>query len=373
MGVWQISWVQWGVLSLVLTHITIVSVTVYLHRSQAHRALDLHPVLTHFFRLWVWLATGMNTREWVAVHRKHHAFVETEQDPHSPKIYGIWMVLFYGVGLYRRAAASKGVLDKYGQGTPNDWLEKNVYSRKNLGVLLMLVIDVLLFGQKGWFLWGVQMLCIPLLAAGVINGIGHYLGYRNYEPVDQSRNIIPWGILIGGEELHNNHHAYPRSAKFSARWFEFDIGYVYIRLLVFLGLARVKYLLPNMDRYPLKGVKGILNARMSIYREFQTRVLKKVCRDRVKPYIQRLLVRPQALLANRERETLQTVLSVHERLAKIYQYQQSLYQVFYESKGNEFLRRVQIWCQDAKASGEDGLVEFANWLEERFLQVSYGS
>lgn len=373
MGIWQLSWKMWFVVAFFLTHITILSVTLHLHRAQAHRALDLHPVLTHFFRLWVWLTTGMNTREWVAVHRKHHAYVETEQDPHSPKIYGIWTVLFRGVSLYRKAAASKEILEKYGQGTPDDWLENNVYAIKNLGVLLALGIDVICFGAKGLLLWAVQMLWIPLLAAGVINGIGHYIGYRNYEPVDQSTNIIPWGIFIGGEELHNNHHAYPRSARFSARWFEFDLGYAYIRLLCFFRLAKVRYVLPDLKKESLLGVSGILNARMSIYREYQVRVLKQVIsslRQRFKSELSgyRVLMLSPSLLKEADHKRLTKVLSLDKRLETVYQFQLRLYKIFYEKKQTgRLLISIRQWCEEAKSSQEELLQEFAKWVEFKFL------
>lgn len=233
----------WGYVAaaLVMTHVTIVSVTIFLHRHQAHRSLALHPVASHFFRFWLWITTGMFTREWVAVHRKHHAAVETDRDPHSPQIHGIWRVLFDGVSLYRATARDLEVVRTYGTGTPDDWMEQRVYGAYRFaGIGVMLVIDVLLFGWAGLLIYVVQMLWIPFWAAGVINGVGHYLGYRNFATPDASRNIVPVGLLIGGEELHNNHHGHAYSAKFSNRWWEFDIGWFYIRLLEFIGLATVK-------------------------------------------------------------------------------------------------------------------------------------
>ncbi|MCP8352275.1 DesA family fatty acid desaturase [Candidatus Synchoanobacter obligatus] len=375
--IFSITWIEWLVIALVTTHITIISVTVYLHRAQAHRALDLHPVLNHFFRLWLWLATGMNTREWVAVHRKHHAHVETKEDPHSPKIYGIWSVVFRGVALYRKATASKDILDRYGAGTPNDWLEHHVYQRKNAGVVTFLLVDMTLFGfGKGSLMWAVQMLWIPVLAAGVINGVGHYIGYRNYQPVDQSRNILPWGILIGGEELHNNHHAYPRSARFSARSFEFDLGYVYIKILSFLRLAKVNYVMPNIANDKLEGVKGVLNARMGIYREFQRRVLTVACREKAKSIallngnkLLRLLKRPPQLLKEADKVAIRQALSLDETLNKVYDLQLQLYQIFYHAKGQDMVALIQQWCIDAKASHQATLCEFAEWIEERFLKT----
>jgi len=239
----------WQVLliGLVLTHITIVSVTLYLHRHSAHRALDLHPVVQHFFRFWLWMTTGMTTKAWTAIHRKHHAKCERAEDPHSPQIYGLRKVLWQGAELYRAEANNEDTLRRYGHGTPDDWVERHVYSRWSvLGVSLMLVIDLVLFGALGAALWAMQMAWIPFWAAGVINGVGHYWGYRNFEAQDASTNVSPWGILIGGEELHNNHHTYPTSAKFSVKPYEFDVGWVYITLLGKLGLASPKKTPPRL-------------------------------------------------------------------------------------------------------------------------------
>jgi stearoyl-CoA desaturase (delta-9 desaturase) len=250
-GVFNPSW--WQVLLVVLctTHITIVGVTMYLHRHQAHRALDIHPFITHPLRLWLWLNTGMVTKEWAAIHRKHHAKCETDEDPHSPKSYGILRVVFAGVMLYVKEASNSETMERYGHGTPDDWIERKVYTPYNkFGVVLLLFIDVLLFGPVvgTFFVWIFQIAWIPFWAAGVINGIGHYFGYRNYKSMnnktkeeDWSTNIAPWGILIGGEELHNNHHYFPQSARLSSKWYEFDIGWLYIRILESLGLAHVKY------------------------------------------------------------------------------------------------------------------------------------
>ncbi len=234
-------------LTLVMTHVTIASVTIYLHRHQAHRSLDLHPAVAHFFRLWLWLSTGMQTKEWAAIHRKHHAKCETAEDPHSPQIKGIETVFWKGAELYRLESKNTETMQKYGHGTPDDWLENNVYSRFPWqGVAIMLIINLTLFGAIGLSIWAVQMLWIPVTAAGVINGIGHYWGYRNFEAVDASTNISPWGILIGGEELHNNHHTYPTSAKLSVKPYEFDIGWLYIRVLETLHLANVKKTPPKL-------------------------------------------------------------------------------------------------------------------------------
>ena len=241
--------------TLITTHITIAAVTIFLHRAQAHRALDLHPIASHFFRFWLWLGSGMVTKEWVAIHRKHHAKCETPDDPHSPVTRGIETVLLQGTELYRAEAKNQETLAKYGHNTPDDWLERNLYARYSWqGVGLMLIIDLFLFGAIGATVWAVQMLWIPITAAGIVNGIGHYWGYRNFESPDASRNVMPWGIIIGGEELHNNHHTYPTSAKLSVKPYEFDIGWVYIRALQALGLAKVRKTPPHLKLGAIKPV-----------------------------------------------------------------------------------------------------------------------
>ena len=247
-GLLAASWWQIVLYALVTTHITIASVTIYLHRHQAHRAMDLHAIPSHFFRLWLWLGTGQVTKEWVSIHRKHHAKCETVDDPHSPQAYGIKKVFWQGAELYRAESKNKETITKYGHATPNDWIERNLYTRFSWqGVGLMMIIDLALFGAAGLSVWAVQMVWIPVTAAGIINGIGHYWGYRNFEAPDASTNISPWGIMIGGEELHNNHHTYPTSAKFSVKPYEFDIGWGYIRALEMMGLAKVKKVPPKLQ------------------------------------------------------------------------------------------------------------------------------
>jgi stearoyl-CoA desaturase (delta-9 desaturase) len=244
-GLLSLSGWQLVLVTLALTHVTIAAVTIYLHRSQAHRALDLHPLVANFFRAWLWLTTGMQTRDWVSIHRKHHAKCETTEDPHSPQTRGIRTVMWSGAELYRAEAKNEETLARYGHGTPNDWVERNVYSKYTWqGCGVMLVTDLVLFGVAGLAVWAVQMIWIPFFAAGIVNGVGHYWGYRNYDAPDASTNISPLGILIGGEELHNNHHTYPTSAKFALRWFEFDLGWVYIRALQAVGLAKVLRVAP---------------------------------------------------------------------------------------------------------------------------------
>ena len=244
-GLFDLPWWGYVLVALALTHVTIVSVTVFLHRHQAHRALELHALPSHFFRFWLWLTTGMVTKEWAAIHRKHHAKCETAEDPHSPQTRGLHKVLWEGAELYRAEAKNVETLQRYGHGTPDDWLERKVYRHSILGVAIMLVIDLVAFGPLGLTIWAVQMAWIPFWAAGVVNGVGHFWGYRNYDCDDASRNLVPWGILIGGEELHNNHHSFATSAKLSAKWYEFDIGWMYIRTLSMLGLATVRRVAPR--------------------------------------------------------------------------------------------------------------------------------
>ncbi|MEY4882582.1 MAG: hypothetical protein RIS34_436 [Pseudomonadota bacterium] len=246
-GLWSLAWWQIVLFSLALTHITMISVTVFLHRHQAHRALDLHPIASHFFRLWLWLTTGQVTKEWAAIHRKHHAKCEQAEDPHSPHVYGIKKVLFQGAELYRAESKNKETMARFGHGTPDDWLERNLYSRFSWqGVGLMMIIDLTLFGAAGLAVWALQMAWTPITAAGIINGAAHFWGYRNFESPDASANLVPWGIIIAGEELHNNHHTYPTSAKLSVKPYEFDIGWMYISLMQMVGLAKVKKTPPKL-------------------------------------------------------------------------------------------------------------------------------
>lgn len=374
--VWQVV-----LITLLFTHATIVAVTVFLHRSQAHRALDLHPVVMHPFRLWLWLTTGMVTREWVAVHRKHHAKCETAQDPHSPQVFGIRKVLAEGSELYRRGVQDSAVIERYGQGTPDDWLERRIYSRFQWqGVGLMLIIDLLLFGVYGITVWAVQMLWIPVLAAGVINGIGHYWGYRNFETADASTNISPWGVLIGGEELHNNHHAFPASARLSSRWWELDIGWFYIRVLSMLGLARVKKLAPRPRVIEGKGVvdmetlKAVLVGRMHVIARYSHEVLapvarQELCRSQrhcrwVARRASRLLSRETVRLDETARRKLEQILHESQRLNVVYQFRERLRQIWERNAPSQeaLLKALEDWCQQAEETGIHALENFSRNL-----------
>ena len=281
-GLFNLAWWQVLVYTLITTHITIASVTIYLHRHQAHRAMDLHAIPAHFFRLWLWLGTGQVTKEWVSIHRKHHAKCETSDDPHSPVAHGIKKVFFEGAELYRKESKNQETLAKYSHGVPNDWIERNVYTRYSWqGVGLMLILNWAMFGVLGTAVWAVQMAWIPVTAAGVINGIGHWWGYRNFEAPDASTNITPWGIIIGGEELHNNHHTYPTSAKFSVKPYEFDIGWGYIRALEMLGLAKVKKVPPKLQLGAIQAVadektlEALINNRYEVMAGYNRQLLAR--------------------------------------------------------------------------------------------------
>lgn len=379
----------WQVLAatLVLTHITIVSVTVYLHRYSAHRSLELHPALKHFFRLWLWLTTAMNTREWTAIHRKHHAKCETPDDPHSPVQKGLMTVLRRGAELYQEEAKNEETLRIYGKNCPDDWLERNVYSRyPNGGIVIMLAINLALFGVIGLTVWAVQMMWIPVTAAGIINGLGHAVGYRNFECKDAATNISPWGILIGGEELHNNHHTYPNSAKLSVKKWEFDIGWMYIRLFSLLGLAKVRRTAPIAHRVEGKQTldmdtaMAILNNRFQIMAQYRKLVIKPLLRqelhkmdDSVRHVFRRakrLLSREPSLLEPRQEERVQTMLSHSQSLRIIYEKRLALQQIWgrTSANGHDMLHALREWCAQAEASGIKALQDFAATLRTYSLQ-----
>ena len=386
-GLIDMPWWGYILVTLFMTHITIISVTLYLHRCQAHRALDLHPVISHFFRFWLWMTTGMTTKEWVAVHRKHHAKVETENDPHSPMVKGINKVLWQGAELYKLEAAREDTLQHYGHETPDDWLERRVYSRYTfMGIVSMLFIDFILFGPIGITIWAVQMIWIPLLAAGVINGLGHYRGYRNFESADASTNIVPVGILIGGEELHNNHHAFASSARFSVKPWEFDIGWMYIRMLENLGLARVKKLAPVPVLDEAKAdidddtVSAVIANRLHIMSDYASKVIGDVYHQEVRKASvarrqllrkgRKLLHRADNLLDSPARQRLQEVLAESERLRTVYEYRQQLQAIWQEKTATRDLlvQRLQEWCRRAETTGIEALEKFAEQIRRYTLE-----
>lgn len=381
-GLTQASWGTWVLYTLVLTQLTIFTVTLYLHRSQTHRGVDFHPAVAHFFRFWSWLTTGMVTREWVAIHRKHHAKVETAEDPHSPQVHGIGKVFWDGVALYREASANREDMEKYGRGTPDDWIERRLYSAHPYwGPALMLVINLALFGAVGGAIWAIQMIWIPFWAAGFVNGLGHWWGYRNFESADTSTNLSPWGLWIGGEELHNNHHAFPSSAKFALRRFEVDIGWGVICLLRKLGLARVLRVAPTLDVRPnvqlpdSDTVKALLSHRFHIMSDYFRGVIRPTLKEELACASANIKSLPRKLkralgnggrwldAASRERlvaftesrPRLQTVCDFRARLAAIT-----------ERNGRTadcMVEALRQWCAEAEATGIRALEEFSQRLK----------
>jgi stearoyl-CoA desaturase (delta-9 desaturase) len=378
-GLLAASWWQIVLYALVTTHITIVSVTIYLHRHQAHRAMDLHALPAHFFRLWLWLGTGQVTKEWVSIHRKHHAKCETLEDPHSPQAHGIKKVFWQGAELYRAESKNKETMSKYGHGTPNDWVERNLYTRYSWqGVGLMMIINLALFGAAGLAVWAVQMAWIPVTAAGIINGIGHYWGYRNFEAPDASTNISPWGIMIGGEELHNNHHTYPTSAKFSVKPYEFDIGWGYIRALEKLGLAKVKKVPPKLQLGAIqpvadeKTLEALIAHRYEVMAGFaralrnagkaELAALKSKNADSsalraANEWLHRdddkvpASVKPQMAQARAEHPVLDKMVIMREELRQMW--------LTTSASREQLIAELQGWCNRAEQSGITALNEFS--------------
>jgi stearoyl-CoA desaturase (delta-9 desaturase) len=366
--------------TLILTHITIAGVTIFLHRCQAHRALELHAIPSHFFRFWLWITTGMVTKEWASIHRKHHAKCETEEDPHSPQTRGIKKVLLEGAELYRAETTNLETMEKYGHGTPDDWLERNVYSKYSWqGVGLMLIIDVLLFGAIGLTVWAVQMLWIPFLAAGVINGLGHFWGYRNYDCQDASTNIFPWGILIGGEELHNNHHTFATSAKLSSKWYEFDIGWLYIRIMEMMGLAKVKKVAPEpkfdhaKPMADLETLQSVITNRYDVMAKY-AKSLKRAWRDEMDQlkdksgfeadslkHVRKLLQREPAKLEASHVQQLKQLFAHSRALQTMHEMRVELAALWERSNSTreQLLQQLQDWCVRAEASGIRALQEFS--------------
>ncbi len=382
-GLLAAAWWQVLLFTLVTTHITISAVTIFLHRAQAHRALELHAIPSHFFRLWLWLGTGMVTKEFVAVHRKHHAKCETVDDPHSPQVKGLKALLLTGVELYRVEAQNKDTLVKFGHNTPDDWIERNLYTRYTWqGVGLMLIIDLLLFGAIGAAVWAVQMAWIPVMATGIINGIGHYWGYRNFESPDASTNVSPWGIVIGGEELHNNHHTYPTSAKFSVKPYEFDVGWMYIRALEVMGLARVKKTPPKLELGTTRAVAdgktldALITNRYEVMAHYAAEMKLAVAGELVRLKAQgaqnsarwrnmRLakawLHRDDDKIPSGVRLHLQQALSDSPTLAKLLAMREELRALWTRTNvsAEQLVADLQAWCRKAEESGIAALQEFS--------------
>jgi stearoyl-CoA desaturase (delta-9 desaturase) len=377
-GLLDLPWWGYVLATLALTHVTIAAVTIYLHRHSAHRALDLHPVVSHFFRFWLWCTTGMTTKAWTAIHRKHHAKCETVEDPHSPVFFGIRKVLFQGAELYRVEAKKKETLEIYGHGTPDDWMERNVYARHDrIGIISMLIVDFIVFGPIGITMWAVQMVWIPFLAAGVINGIGHYWGYRSYQSEDTSRNVVPWGILIGGEELHNNHHAYGTSAKLSSKWYEFDIGWMYIRILETLGLAKVRKVAPKLKMNEGKTIcdidtlQAVITHRYDVVTRY-ARTLRETCAAEMQALkaravsidnkrLRRWLNIDAAALPETERAERASVIQHSSVLTTVYTMRDELAGMWARSTASkeQLVHKLEDWCKRAEASGIAPLKEFS--------------
>ena len=378
----------WGyfVLAAVMIHFTILSVTLYLHRTATHRGLDMHPAISHVMRLWLWLSTGMLTKEWVAVHRKHHAMCETAEDPHSPKFKGLGKVVLQGAELYRAEVRNPETLEKYGRGTPEDWVEKHLYTAHGkLGVVTMLLLDVALLGVAGITVWALQMIAIPFLAAGVVNGIGHHSGYRNFECKDAATNVVPWGILLSGEELHNNHHAFPSSAKFALRAWEFDLGWWYIRLFKLFGLVEVRRVAPTPvmkaeAQVSLDTVEAVILNRLHVLRQYAREVMlpalkqekraASAWRHKLLARSRRILVRDRSLLNARDERRLRAALARSKALETAYEFRMKLEKLWEnKTQSNEtLLQHFKDWCHEAEMSGVESLQEFAARLRSYSLQ-----
>ena len=377
-GVFDLPWWGYVLVTLALTHVTIAAVTIFLHRHQAHRALELHPIPSHFFRLWLWLTTGMVTKEWAAIHRKHHAKCETAEDPHSPQVKGIRKVMLEGAELYRAEAKNPETLQRYGHGTPDDWLERHVYRRSVVGISLMLILDVLLFGPIGITMWAVQMAWIPFWAAGVVNGAGHYWGYRNFDCADASTNLVPWGILIGGEELHNNHHTFATSAKLSARWYEFDIGWAYIRGLEMLRLAKARKVIP-VPRFgevrkvvDLDMLQAIITYRYDVMTRYMDS-LRRLCKEEVGKLranapsgfdlkrLRRLMFAGEGDLAEPDRAERAVLLQKSKPLATVIAMRDELNALWARSTASreQLVGQLHNWLEQADQSGIKQLQDFS--------------
>lgn len=381
-GVLNLPWWGFVLATLVLTQITILGVTIYLHRCQAHRALDLHPAVSHFFRFWLWMTTGMLTKEWTAIHRKHHARVETPEDPHSPQVEGLMKVLFRGSELYSKEKRDKTTLQRYGEGTPDDWMERNVYTaHPRLGITMMYFLDLLLFGLPGITIWAIQMAWIPFFAAGVVNGVAHYVGYRNFECADASRNLLPLALFIGGEELHNNHHTFATSARFSVKWWEFDIGWMVIRLLQFFGLAHPKRTPPKAVLVKGKQVvdgdtlKAVFTNRFQVLAQYSRCVTLPVLREEARragaagrALLRRaktLMVRDASLVDVAGQQRLEELLEAHQPLRVVYQFRMRLQSIWAKSSATqaELVESLQEWCRQAENTGVAALREFVTLLK----------
>ena len=391
-GFCQLTWIGYVLTTLVLTQMTIMSVTLYLHRSQAHRSVDFHPVLNHIFRFWLWLTTSQLTNQWIAVHRCHHAKCETKDDPHSPKYHGAWaMVMGKGLDLYARSASNSDLVKQYAHGAPNDWIEQKLYQPYQYwGVLYVVpIINFLTMGLMGLVVWGVQMLWIPFHAAGIINGLGHYLGYRNYHTKDLSTNLLPWGFWIGGEELHNNHHAFPESCKFNHKAHEFDIGYTIICVLSFFRLATIRRVPPpelsesviTNAKTSIQRWKLLIANRLRLFDRFSTQVIQPVLRDQKDNlrdklglyrfnWMARAMSKSRLVLEGKDYQVLIDRIAQSELLVKVRRAYDDLQEICHNTKQGHvaMMESLKKWCASARDSNINVLIKYAEWVEQSFIR-----
>lgn len=387
-GILDLPWWGYLVTFLITTQLTIMSVTLYLHRCSAHRSIDMHPILSHFFRFWLWITTGMGTKAWTAIHRKHHAKCETKDDPHSPIVLGIKTVMWKGAELYRREQINQETLDRYGHGTPNDWLENNLYSKSTYGLYSLLVLAVVLFGVPGIGFWALQMAWIPFFAAGVVNGLGHYWGYRNFECADASTNLSPIGFFIGGEELHNNHHTYPTSAKFSIKPWEFDIGWLYLVIFRTLGLVKIKRVAPKVKSVPgktldLETVRHLINNRFQVMTRYTKDVTLPVLKAekrvlapadwKIVKSVKSALTREPSRVDVSAKERLALALPKSKLINQTYEFRVRLQNIWNQSTASpkELMEALQQWCKEAEATGLKALRDFSQYIQTYHLQANY--
>ena len=386
-GLLDLSFGQYVLTSFLMVMFSMMAITLYLHRDQAHRSIDLHPALQHVFRFWLWLNTAMQTDEWVAVHRKHHAMCEREGDPHSPQVFGIKKVLLEGAELYQQEAANRETVEKYSRGTPKDWMQRNVYwPYENVGLGITVVAFLLLFGAPGIILIGIQFIATPVMAAGIINGLGHYTGYRNFECDDASTNLTPIAVIIGGEELHNNHHAFPTSAKFSVRWWEFDIGWMYICIFRALGLCKVRRVAPKPNVEPgrqvdLQTLQAVLVNRMHVLRDYTQEVTLPVLKtERLQARGNEMLTKARKLFVARPATLdpaahgrLNSLLEDNQKLQKVHEFRERLAQIWEQANvsNEQLVEQLKNWCAEAEASGIQALEEFSARLRGYMPRPAY--
>ncbi len=381
-GLIEFTWVEYIIYTLIVTQITIMAITLYLHRGICHSAIDIRAPLAHFFRFWLWFTTSMKTADWVAIHRKHHAKVETIDDPHSPIVHGINTVLFRGADLYAEEKANEETIKKYSHNCPNDWIEHKIYSGKsNLGILFLFILNILMFGVVGIIIWAIQMMWTPIFAAGGINGVGHYYGYRNFDTADESTNMMPIAFFIGGEELHNNHHAYPTAAKFSYKPWEFDIGWLYIKIFSIIGLVKVKRLAPKTiveetsKELDSETAYALLRSKILVITNYTKKVINPIMKKETKSASNELkklikksktsFLRQPDRISNQSITDLQMIFNENNSLSIVYNLKNKLHSILNSkySKLDKFKDTINEWCLEAKSQGIDDLNDFSESLK----------